>query len=74
MSDGGPAVNMHPMKSSYLEAVGQDGSDLVVKFQSGKTFRYEGAGQHFNAMRAAESAGKYFHAHIKGNHPATEVK
>lgn len=77
---GGPAVNMHPVQSSYIHSIGQDGDDLLVRFKSNdKTFRYAGGGKHYPPMRAASlvpgsSVGKYFHAHVKGEHQASEVK
>jgi hypothetical protein len=69
------AVTMYPLNSSYLMGVGRDGEDLLVQFKSnGKTFRYKDGGKHLEAMRKSESSGKYFHAHVKGEHQASEVK
>lgn len=65
-------VTLKPHKngSSNIAAFGYDpkAGELHVKFrQEGPTYIYAGVSAKLNDdMHAAESAGKFFHAHIKG--------
>jgi hypothetical protein len=43
-------------------------NDLVIKFKSGKTYTYLGAGGHAQYLVRADSAGKYFNEHIKNHY------
>lgn len=65
---------MHPVESSNIDRIGHDGSALHVAFKSGGTHRYENVpAETFEAMRAAESVGKFFHAHIRSKHTSSKV-
>ncbi len=60
---------MAPVQSSFLDAVGHDGSHLYIRFKPGKDgvsplFRYELGRDAHDALVAAESVGKHYHAHI----------
>ena len=62
------AVDMVPVKSSAIKAVGHDaGTGIVhVEFHSGGTHRFGPmSAAEFERFRNAESIGKHFHAHIR---------
>lgn len=61
-----------PVKSSNISAVGVDAGDLVVKFNTGRTYRYPGKASHFQWLRAAPSAGRYFNQNLRAT-PAIEI-
>lgn len=62
-----PRPAMQPCKSSSIEAVGHDGAALHVTLRGGRTYSYQGAGaHHVEAMRGADSPGRYFQEHIRG--------
>ncbi len=58
-----------PLKSSNIESYhyDEDTQTLTVRFKSGGQYAYGGvARDHADGLSQAESAGKYFHQHIKG--------
>lgn len=60
---------MTPIKSSNIEGAHFDPATgtLTVKFKNGGTYHYAGCSQHhYDGLCSAESAGKWFHKHIKG--------
>jgi len=60
----------HPVTSSTITSIAHDADSKVmeVKFKSGKTYSFGNVEAHqFEAFRSAESAGKHFHAHFRGN-------
>ena len=60
-------VEMHPVKSSNIEAIGHAGDALHVKYKSGQTYVYAGVPEsHFHNARSSDSVGKYINANIKG--------
>lgn len=65
MADG---IEMKALKSRAIKAIGQDGDDLIVEFQSGGTYRYPGAAHHHEGLCGAESCGAHFHRHIAGQY------
>ena len=80
VSPGSPEVRtdshpaMTPVKSSNISGVAHDGSSLWVKFLNGTLYRYPTAGKEVHAgLLAADSAGQYFHAHIKSAHKGEKV-
>jgi len=61
--------------SSIIRSVGYDETSqaLEITFRE-KTYRYTGVPRAtYEALAAAPSVGKYFHAHIKGRYSYTEV-
>jgi len=57
-----------PVISSTISEVGHKDDILYIAFQNGKTYAYAPVSvQTFDALTHAESVGKYFHKHIKGN-------
>ncbi len=61
-------MKLTPLKSSNIEACAFDPETkvLTIKFKSGGTYHYSGCSQdHFDGLCGADSAGRYFHKHIK---------
>lgn len=65
---------MTPVDSTNIKAIGKDGNDLIVHFNSGAKWRYTDAGRHHDAMLKSDSAGGYFHACVKGNHEGQKIE
>lgn len=60
---------MPALDSSAIEHVDHDGDALLITFRGGREYRYPTAGkEHVAGFVGAESAGRYFHEHIKPNH------
>ena len=60
------------VESSMIEAVGYEPTtqELEVVFTSGKTYRYTGVPREvYEGLLAAESKGRYMHAHIIDVYP-----
>lgn len=70
-------VEMHPVASSNIDAVGHDASksEMHVRFKNGGTHVFSGVDHTaFTLMRNAESVGKHFHAHIRGKHDSRKLE
>jgi hypothetical protein len=69
-------ITMHPpsKESSLIKQIGHDGLEtLAIEFQNGDLWHYSPVPQiEFSLMQQAASAGKYFHAHIKGKYQAVK--
>lgn len=68
------AVDFKP--SSNIQQIDYDpeAQELVVAFKSGGTYRYDGVSQNMaDGFANAESAGKYLHTFVKGQHVATKI-
>lgn len=67
-------MDMHPVDSTRIMAVGHDGSALFIQFKTkhgtpGPTYRYPTASQaHCDALRKSESPGRHFEFAIKSGH------
>jgi hypothetical protein len=66
---------METVKSDYIHAIGWRPADqtLYIQFkhngEPGETFSYDNFPyDKWHAFKNAASAGKFFHAHIRGNH------
>jgi len=62
---------MNEVKSTAIASVGADGSDLLVKYNTGRTYRYTGAGTELNDLVASESVGRFVNSRIIGRFPAS---
>lgn len=51
--------------SSNVAAIVKDGDDLCVRFNSGKCYRYTGAGDLYYDMLAADSKGVFLNTEVK---------
>jgi KTSC domain len=60
------AIDLKPVTSSNIAAVGHEGDTLYVKFKSGPTWKYTPVNAAtYDEMLAAHSIGGYFARHIK---------
>lgn len=62
-------MTMHETRiaSTNINTIGYDGAALFIRFNHGGVYRYDGVPAHTHAaLLEAESAGKFFHAEIKG--------
>lgn len=67
-------MQMIPVISSNLAAVGYEGGSLYITFHSGHTYRYDDVPQHvYDGLMSAPSHGKYFHAYIKNVYHYTRL-
>lgn len=63
-------LELKTLNSSNLSGVHYDDATqtLTVEFASGGRYSYGGvAREHYDGLLNAESHGKYFHKHIRGN-------
>lgn len=59
-------MNFTPITSSNIDAAAWDERGLFLRFKSGAVYLYLNAPEQvLKDLLAAESAGKFFHAHIK---------
>lgn len=58
-------INWIPIESSNIVAVAARDNFLLIKFKGNWAYRYPDLAGELEALRAAESAGRYFHRHIK---------
>lgn len=69
-----PAPQMHPVKSSNVEAIGHDGDALHVQFKGDKTYAYAGVPEStFHAARSAESVGGFVSRNILGKYEHSKI-
>jgi hypothetical protein len=62
-------MNMLPVNSSAIRAVGYDGHTLSVEFHSGKTYDHPGVPDSvYREFMAASSMGAYYGRHIRGRY------
>lgn len=67
MARHGP-MQMHPVRSSNVAAIGHDPDSqiLTVQFHSGRSYRYANVSEEvFEQFLDAESKGRFFNEHIK---------
>jgi len=70
-------IEMTPVKSSNIAAVGYDadGLRLVVEFGIGSKYIYFGVKQNvYDSFMASESKGRFFHAHIRGKYDTVKTR
>jgi hypothetical protein len=62
-------MQMHPVKSSHIEAVGHEGEVMHVRFKGGRTYSYDGVTpEGFRKLKEAPSVGKHLQKmNVKGN-------
>lgn len=68
-------VEMKPVGSSNIKAIGKDGHKLRVQFFSGDTWEYDHAAHHYNEMLkpSCKSVGGYFHGNVKNRYEGRKV-
>lgn len=71
-----PSIGMCPCESSQVKAHGYDAASrtLAVEFKNGGLYHYEDVPpETYDAMKAADSVGKFIGASIKGTHKYTKI-
>ena len=69
-----PDIEMHPIASSMMKAVGHAGKTLYITFKSGITYAYHRAAGHLlEGLLKAKSPGVYFSEHIRNNYRGVPV-
>lgn len=77
-----PQITMTPVESSQIHSIGHDPATntLAIRFKGkngpGSLYHYPGfTTEQFAAFQKAESKGKHFGAHIRGNakHPHSKI-
>ena len=67
-------MEMVPVVSSQVAAIGFENGVLRVQFSSGAEYEYTGVPESvFNEMKSAESVGRYFGANVKAKYPFSRV-
>ena len=66
-------MNLTPVQSSNVAAIGADGDDLVVQFHSGM-YRYKGAGSNLQDALESESVGRFVNAELRGQFEAERIE
>lgn len=60
-------ITPYKVVSSNIDAIGWKPEALFIRFNSGVTYTYDKVPESYlEAMRTAESVGKFFHRMIKG--------
>ena len=67
-------MNMQPVESSNIRAVGYEEPSLVIEFHSGGRYSYAGVPPkvHEDLMKS-NSLGRFFHGHIKDVYAHTKL-
>lgn len=67
-------VDLKPVQSSNIKAVGHDGADLHVEFANGGHYSYAGVPDELHQRLAnSHSPGKFLQAHVIGKFPHTKI-
>ena len=62
-------MEMIPVKSTHIEAIGHEGTTLTVAFRNGGVYSYHDfPSEEFDKLLAADSVGKHFGAHVRGKY------
>ena len=68
-------MNMIPVSSSNISAIGYEGTTLYVLFNSGGLYAYYNVPQsEYNGLMSASSHGSYLAAHIKGKYRYERIR
>ena len=67
-------ISMIPVTSSQIKSVGYASNTLYIEFTKGGVYTYNNVPQQtFDALRSAESVGKYFASNIKGKYEYSKI-
>lgn len=62
-------VEMIPVSSSFIRAVGYDGSNLYVEMHTGQTYTHPKVPYyHFEELINADSPGGYYNHYVRGKY------
>lgn len=60
--------------SSNLQSIAISGNDLIIRFVSGRIYRYYGVAKEYNNLLNASSKGTYFANYIRNEYKTKEEK
>lgn len=68
-------MNRQPLASSNIKSAGFENGVMHVEFANGRVYEYTGprVKEHYDALIKAESAGRYFAQHVRGD-PQTKAR
>ena len=67
-------MKMTPVSSSNLSAIGYDRGTMHIRFNSGGTYAYYDVPEDvYRDLMNADSKGRYFNYHIKGQYDDTKI-
>lgn len=67
-----PAVTLHPIDSTFVAALGHDGTTLAVQFTNGKVFHYADVPEEvYREVASAPSVGSTFSKLVRSRYVAT---
>lgn len=67
-------MRREPVKSSFIKEIGWDEGILEIQFLNDQVWQYRTVPPAvWEGFRIAESHGKFFHLHIKGQYSETNV-
>lgn len=67
-------MKREPVKSGFIKAMGWEEGTLEIQFSNEEVWQYMGVPPDlWEGLRIAESHGKFFHLHIKGQFAEVEV-
>jgi len=62
-------VEMIRVSSSFIRAIGYDGSTLYVEMENGQTYEHHNVpSYHYRGLMNASSKGGYYNRHIRGKY------
>lgn len=68
-------MELTPVKSSQISAIGHEGDTLRVRFKNGAEYDYSGvSADSFNEFLNAESVGAHFGKNIRGAYEYSKVE
>lgn len=68
-------MQMFPVASSSLSAIGYENGTLVVTFRDGRAYRYSGVPQSTaDGLLKAASKGRYYQAFVRGRFPSVRIR
>lgn len=62
-----------PVTSSNIAGTAHDGQHLYVKFHNGSIWRYDAPASEHQALTAAASVGKHFHANVRSKYQGEKI-
>ena len=68
------AINLIPVSSSNIKAIGYENATLVIKFKNGAKYEYYDVPEIvWLSLKSASSIGSYYHANIKGVYNSSKI-
>lgn len=65
---------MYEVQSNSIQAIGYEGTRMVVDFHDGSRYYVACGHEVFNALLTAPSVGAYYNRHVRHAFPAVQVR